>query len=303
MSIVAAGIVSIFFPIRTAIRDVKCSNQRRDVLTARPQRRHRDGVDVKTVEEVRTELAAHHRLVQPAVGGRDDAHIDLARLSSADPLELAFLQYPQEFGLEFQGNLAHLVQENGTPVGQFESSLALLGRAGEGPFFVAEKLAFHQRRLQRGTVELDEAALGARTVPVHVTGDELLAGAGLPLDEDRAVGGRHLGGAAKNVVKRVARAYDLGGIVQRADLLPEVFRLLLEPADPALGLDAVVDIAQDQRQKAVPAHLETRYGHLGRKRSAARADRLQPASHPEGALVRREAVQTRDQMAQLVAAG
>jgi hypothetical protein len=45
---------------------------------------------------------------------------------------------------------------------------------------VTEKLAFHQRRLQRGAVELDEGVFRTRAVAVYVTGDELLTGAVSP---------------------------------------------------------------------------------------------------------------------------
>jgi hypothetical protein len=45
------------------------------------------------------------------VGGRHDAHIDLLRSRTAQTLEFALLQDSEQFRLQFQGQIADLVQE------------------------------------------------------------------------------------------------------------------------------------------------------------------------------------------------
>ena len=64
---------------------------------------------------------------------------------AADALEPAFLEDAEQLGLHGQRNLADLVEEDGAAVGQLEPALALADGAGEGPFLVAEELAFQQR--------------------------------------------------------------------------------------------------------------------------------------------------------------
>ena len=55
--------------------------------------------------------------------------------------------------------------------------------AGERALLVAEQLALEQVLGQRGAVLADEELVAPRALIVHGRGDELLAGAGLALDE------------------------------------------------------------------------------------------------------------------------
>src|SRR5207249_9391406 len=66
-----------------------------------------------------------------------------------------------------------------------EESLPVLGRARERPLAVAEELALEEALGERGTVDGDEESLAARTGGVDRPRHQLLAGAGLALDEDR----------------------------------------------------------------------------------------------------------------------
>jgi hypothetical protein len=72
-----------------------------------------------------------------------------------------------------------------------EQAAPRLDRAGEGALLVAEQLRLQERGRQRGAVEGDERALGARPQAVERARQELLAGAALAHDEDRGVGGGH----------------------------------------------------------------------------------------------------------------
>ena len=101
--------------------------------------------DVEPVVEVFAELAFLGQPEQIAVGGGDDADVDLDGLRAADPLEPALLEHAQQLGLHGQGDLADLVEEDRAAVGHLEAALALADRAGESAFLVAEQLAFQQR--------------------------------------------------------------------------------------------------------------------------------------------------------------
>jgi hypothetical protein len=63
-------------------------------------------------------------LGEVAVGGRDDAHVDLHGLVAADALELALLQHAQQLHLDGRGDLADLVEEERAAVGLLEAPLA-----------------------------------------------------------------------------------------------------------------------------------------------------------------------------------
>ena len=119
-------------------------DEQRDVLLAIPQRRQMDGEDVETIVQVLAERLLADRLEQVAVGGRDDADIDLDRLLAADALELALLEDAEQLGLRVGRQLADLVEEDGAAVGQLEAADAPGDGAGEGAFLVAEQLALDQ---------------------------------------------------------------------------------------------------------------------------------------------------------------
>ena len=118
----------------------------------------------------------------------DDADVDLDVAAGAQAGELAILQDVQELGLQRQGHLADLVEEDGAAVGELElAELALVG-AGEGAALVAEELGLEELEGEGGAVDLDEGALAAGGAVVDGAGDELLADAGLAPDEDGGIG-------------------------------------------------------------------------------------------------------------------
>ena len=77
-----------------------------------------------------------------------------------------FLQYPQQFCLEYDIQIADLVQKDAAALGQLEfAGLGLLG-PGEGPFFIAEQLALQQGAGDGGAVDPDKGGGGPVTPTV-----------------------------------------------------------------------------------------------------------------------------------------
>ncbi|MGC4048400.1 MAG: hypothetical protein QM757_01625 [Paludibaculum sp.] len=76
-------------------------------------------------------------------------------------LELLFLQGPQEFGLEFERQVADLIEEKGAVVGPLKAAFVLREGSGESTAFVAEQLAFEQRAGNGRAVQLDEWTIAA----------------------------------------------------------------------------------------------------------------------------------------------
>lgn len=51
---------------------------------------------------------------QVLIGGGNHAHVDTGRAGTSDGLKLAFLQYSQQFGLQFQHHAADLIEQQGS---------------------------------------------------------------------------------------------------------------------------------------------------------------------------------------------
>ncbi len=162
--------------------------EERHIAIAFAQRGHVHGHHVQAEIEILPEFVFLNALLELAVGGGDYAHVHLDGAVSAHAFEFAFLQNAQQFALEWQGEFADFIEENGAAVGQLEAAFAFVGGAGEGSFFVPKEFAFHEVLRQRGAVELDEGAVLAVGVVVHRVGHEFLAGAVLALDEHGGVG-------------------------------------------------------------------------------------------------------------------
>ena len=74
---------------------------------------------------------------------------------------------------------------------QREEPLAVADGAREGAAHVPEEFRFEQGRREGGTVDRLERRPPAGALGVDRPGDELLAGAGLAADQDRALGAGH----------------------------------------------------------------------------------------------------------------
>src|SRR5262249_55547127 len=94
--------------------------QERDVLSAVAEWGEGDGKYAQAIVEIFPEVALGDGLLQVAVGGGDDPHVDPNGHAATNALELALLENPQELGLGRQRQLADLVEEQGPAVGQLE---------------------------------------------------------------------------------------------------------------------------------------------------------------------------------------
>ena len=137
-----------------------------------------------------------------------DVHRDVHRAAHA--AERARLEHAQELGLELRRHLPDLVQEQRAAVGELEQALPEAFRVGERPALVAVQLALEQRLGDRAAIELHERSAGPGALVVQVARHELLAGAGLAVDQHRR--GARLGRALEprqRVLEPVRIADDL----------------------------------------------------------------------------------------------
>src|SRR5574337_2233823 len=102
-------------------------DQQGNVGGALAQRWYDDRIDGEAVVEVAAKAAFLDSLLEIHIGGGYQADIDLADVLASQALDLSFLQNPQQLGLGGERQFAHLVQEQGAPVGTLE-----LAHAGGG---------------------------------------------------------------------------------------------------------------------------------------------------------------------------
>ncbi len=183
--------------------------QQPGVALALAQRGDLDDGNGEAVEQVLPEASRGDLGGEVAVGGGEDADIDLDRGGGADPGDLALLEAAQELDLGGPGQLADFVQKERAGVGGLEVAPALGVGAGEGAFLVAEQLGLHQVRGYGAAVGGDEGALAAGAGLVEGAGQEFLAGAGFALDQDRDGPGRDPPGAGYDALHRRAAVDDV----------------------------------------------------------------------------------------------
>src|SRR3546814_6620184 len=92
--------------------------------------------------------------------------------------------------LQFQWNLADLVEEQGAAIGQLEAADAVAHRAGERALHMAEELALEQFARNRRAVDADQRPAAAPAGFVDGARDQLLAGAALAGDQHGGIGRR-----------------------------------------------------------------------------------------------------------------
>ena len=136
-------------------------DKERNVVAAHPEGRNRDGKNPQPVIEVAAELSRVDHFGEVAIRGGHQAHVYRNRARTADPFELLFLQCAQNLGLEFQGKVADLIQEECSSMGQLQPSDLLSDRSRESAFFVAEQLALEKPGGNGRAIKSDEGMIAA----------------------------------------------------------------------------------------------------------------------------------------------
>src|SRR5580692_9237696 len=102
------------------------------------------------MEKVFTKFAFSIGVLEVLVGRHNDADIGLHFADAANAFEFPFLDHTQQGCLDLQGQVADLIEEEGTAVGEFEMSLLIGKGAGKGSFDVTKEFAACQF-LRKGT--------------------------------------------------------------------------------------------------------------------------------------------------------
>src|SRR5262249_39114823 len=157
------------------------------VLFPGTQRWHIQAKNVDPIEQIFEELARLDFLFEPAVGRGYDPDVQADLVGGAYLANFRVFAAPQQFLLLALRPSAALVNEDGAPVGGFEVTSAPSLRVGEGVFGRAKELTFHEALGHRLDVKIHEGAVAAAAESVNEISNQLLAGAGLAVDQHRSV--------------------------------------------------------------------------------------------------------------------
>ena len=252
-------------PAAVRIDPEEVLDEERDVLRPLAQWRHVDLDHGDAVVEVLAEPGSLDLLSQILVRGGDHPDVGLDVPVGADPAELAGLERAQDLDLGRRAHLADLVQEQGALVRRLEEPVLESVRARERAALVAEELALEEGVLERAAVDDGQRRGRARAVGMESPGDQLLAGAALPLDQDRGERPRGLVDQSEDALDSRAPADDLGeGVVsperrlEMQGLAPPDGLLVGRPEDLVQVLE--VEGLRDEVEGAVPGDFRRR-GH------------------------------------------
>jgi hypothetical protein len=122
-------------------------------------------------------------------------------------VDLPSFQGAQQARLQIQIQLADLVEEQRSAMGVQEGAVTRLTGPRERATFVAKQLGFDQRSRDRSAVDHHERMSGPAAAVVNGPGRHLLAGAGLPFQQQRRLGLGHAPQAIDGGLHDRARAH------------------------------------------------------------------------------------------------
>jgi hypothetical protein len=217
-----------------------------DVLASPAQGRQIELHHLDAVVEVPAEGAVPHLSREIAVGRGDHAHVGLLGAGCPERLVLPLLKHAQQPDLQGLAYLANLVEEQGPAARQGEATGLVLRGPREGAGLVPEQLRFEQGVGQRPAVDGHEGTVPTGAQAVNGARHQLLAGAGLALDQDGAFALRDAGERLDEPPHGRAAADDVPDL----EAPPGLSAQLLDQAEIAEGLGAAHDravlIAQDR---------------------------------------------------------
>src|SRR5258708_3873467 len=83
----------------------------RHIAYTLPERGYNQSHDLKTIHEILSELSFIHRIMEISMGSRDHSNVDFTRCRCTYATNFAFLQSPEQFGLELKRHIANFIKE------------------------------------------------------------------------------------------------------------------------------------------------------------------------------------------------
>src|SRR5579875_1837920 len=200
----------------------KMAHQQRNVFHPLAQGRKLQRKYAEPVKQVCAELLFGNHGFQIVVGRRNQAGIRMQCARTAEPLEFALLQDAQQLRLKLYWQLTDFIQKNRSFIGQFKAANPLRKSAGEGPFFMSEKLALQQSGRQRRAIHLYECSMFMSTEVMNGARNQLLACSCFAADQDGCFRRRNSFYLPQDSVKNRTCAYNFLEIQMVPDFIFKV---------------------------------------------------------------------------------
>lgn len=166
------------------------SNERREVFEALAEGRGVEGEDAEAIPEVCAEFALADELFNVAMGGGNDADVNVLFAGIADSSEFFLLEEAEEEALGGEGEVANLIEEEGAAIGLLNDAGGVVIGTCEGAFGIAEKAGFEEGFANDVAIEGNEGLSGAFLgVAMEEDGNGFFAGAAFAEDDDVVIGG------------------------------------------------------------------------------------------------------------------
>src|SRR5246127_521356 len=108
--------------------------------------------------------------------------------------------------MDFRGQVANFIQEDGPTICRFKTPQAPLRRSGEGSLLVTKELGSNQRSWYRGAINTDKCPVCALRSFMDGASYQFFSGAGFTQNQDCGIGRCYPGDLAKHSTQRFRRA-------------------------------------------------------------------------------------------------
>ena len=193
-----------------------------DIFMAFPQERKTNGNDVQTIIKIFSKCPLFDHLLQVPIGSGNEPDINLFGFCSSHGRKLSLLQYPQEFCLNGQADIANLIEKDRSAVGHLEKSRLGRHRTGEGSPDVTEQFALQQILGKNSAVNGHKLLVPSRAVEMDGPGDEFLPRAALSIDQHRAIRRSNFCNDPVDLLHLLALPYDVMKSVLLPQFLPQI---------------------------------------------------------------------------------
>src|SRR6266850_4595763 len=186
--------------VLAGVRLQKLAGQENNVLSTFTKWQDANRNNGKPKIQIFAKFSVIDQLFQICVGRRDQPRIDLDLLSTAHSLQALFLKEAKQLYLNSRGKLANLIKKEGAAIGCFQQSFALNMSAGEGAFFVTEKLTLQKIFRNSIAVDGDKRAVLTRAAAMNGGRCHFFAGTAFSEQEHWSISPSYLANKVKDCV-------------------------------------------------------------------------------------------------------
>src|SRR5438128_3803676 len=195
--------------------------EKKNVIAAVAKRRNRERHGGDAEIKIFAKGLFGDGFLQVAIGGDDDAHVNLNGLCAAHAFKAALFENAQEFCLDGERKLADFVEKKRAAVGEIHFAGFARACSGEGPALVAEELVFDEAFGNRGAIESDERLFATGGEVMNSPREQFLTRAAFTEEEDGGVGLRDALKLLTEITNRSVFANDARETVTRGKFFPE----------------------------------------------------------------------------------